>query len=157
VFEGTLRENLQLAGEADDATLREALAVACLTDWLAALPEGLASTLAERGGNLSGGQRQRIAFARGWVAARASSLLLLDEISSALDPATEGLLFDALLRARPDATVIASVHRPQLLARFDTVLWMEGGRLIDRGTPAQLAARHPAFGRRLAQPTQPPG
>ena len=65
------------------------------------------------------------------------------------------MLFDALLRARSDAAVIASVHRPQLLARFDTVLWMEGGRLVDQGTTAQLAARHPAFGRRLAQPAQP--
>lgn len=155
VFEGTLRENLRLAGDADDATLREMLRIACLAEWLAALPEGLDTPLAERGGNLSGGQRQRIAFARGLVAARGSGLLLLDEVSSALDPATEGLMFDALLRARTDAAVIASVHRPQLLARFDTVVWMEGGRLMDHGTPAQLASRHPAFGRRLAQPSRP--
>lgn len=155
VFEGSLRENLVLAGEVDDAALHEALRIACLGDWLASLPAGLDTPLAERGGNLSGGQKQRIAFARGLVAARASSLLLLDEVSSALDPATEGMLFDALLRARSDAAVIASVHRPQLLARFDTVLWMEGGRLVDQGTTAQLAARHPAFGRRLAQPAQP--
>jgi ATP-binding cassette subfamily B protein len=131
VFEGTLRENLELAGQVSAQELQRILHVACLDDWLATLPDGLESRIAERGGNLSGGQRQRIALARALVAARDSSILLLDEVTSSLDPATEAAVFDRLLEARANACVIASVHRLHLLPRFDQVIRLDAGRIGD--------------------------
>jgi ATP-binding cassette subfamily B protein len=132
VFEGTLRENLALAGDVGEPDLQRILHIACLDDWLASLPEGLDSRIAERGGNLSGGQRQRIALARALVAARDSSILLLDEVTSSLDPATEAAVFDRLLRSRADACVIASVHRLHLLPRFEQVIRLDAGRISER-------------------------
>ncbi|HYF60669.1 MAG TPA: ABC transporter ATP-binding protein [Burkholderiaceae bacterium] len=155
VFEGTLRENLTMAGEADDATLLEALRIACLDPWIAASPDGLETRLSERGGNLSGGQRQRVAFARGWIAARASTLLLLDEPTSSLDPTTEATLLERAFASRPDAAVLASVHRLHLLERFDTVWWLEHGRLVAAGPPRTVAAEHPQFAALLERSRSP--
>jgi ABC-type bacteriocin/lantibiotic exporter with double-glycine peptidase domain len=139
VFEGTLRENLEMAGCTDDVQLLSAMHVVCMDDWLASLAGGLDTVLTERGGNLSGGQRQRIALARGLIAARGSSLLLLDEATSNLDPATEGRLLDRLTQDRHDACIVASVHRPALLARFDEVIRLEAGRVVERIVNAPAA------------------
>ncbi|MDY0057719.1 MAG: ATP-binding cassette domain-containing protein [Methyloversatilis sp.] len=97
--------------------------------------------LSERGGNLSGGQRQRLALARGALAAQGSSLLLLDEPTSALDPQAEGRVFDRMVAAFPEACIVASVHRPSLLARFDTVVVVEAGRVVDAGPRDAVLAR----------------
>jgi ATP-binding cassette subfamily B protein len=105
------------------------------------LPDGLASALNERGGNLSGGQRQRLALARGALAAEGSSLLLLDEPTSALDPEAEAKVFDRMFAAFPSACIVASVHRPGLLARFDTVVVLEAGRAVDAGPRDEVLAR----------------
>ncbi|HLO77300.1 MAG TPA: ATP-binding cassette domain-containing protein, partial [Magnetospirillum sp.] len=99
----------------------------------------------ERGFDLSGGQKQRLALARGLLAARQSSLLLLDEPTSALDPVTEARVTQGILDGHPDATVVASVHRLHLLPRFDRVVLMERGRVVDSGTVEDLLARQPLF------------
>lgn len=146
VFETTLERNLTMAaGDVDAAALRAVIEVAALEGLVAALPAGLATELTERGGNLSGGQRQRIALARGLVAARQASLLLLDEVTSSLDPGSEATVFDRLFAARADACVIASIHRLHLLRRFTDVIYLDQGRLVDHGTADELAARQPAF------------
>lgn len=105
------------------------------------LPDGLHSGLSERGGNLSGGQRQRLALSRGALTAQGSSLLLLDEPTSALDPLAEGRVFDRIVAAFPSACIVASVHRPSLLARFDTVVVVEAGRVVDAGPMDEVLAR----------------
>ena len=108
------------------------------------LPAGLASPLNERGANLSGGQRQRLALARGALAAQGSSLLLLDEPTSALDPLAEGRVFERMAAAFPSTCIVASVHRPSLLARFDTVVVVEAGRVVDAGPRDEVLARRGA-------------
>lgn len=146
VFETSLERNLTMAaGDVDPQALREVIEVAALEGLVAALPAGLATELTERGGNLSGGQRQRIALARGLVAARHASLLLLDEVTSSLDPGSEATVFDRLFAARADACVIASIHRLHLLRRFTDVIYLDQGRLVDHGTADELAARQAAF------------
>ena len=149
VFEGTLGENLELAathaGPVTRGDIPRALAVACADVFLLAEAErpgaGLDVHVAERGANWSGGQRQRIALARGVLAAGDSSLLLLDEPTAALDPATEARVYGNLFERFSDACVISSIHRLHLLDRFDEVLVMDGGRLVDRGAPADVMAR----------------
>ncbi|MFC4274632.1 ABC transporter ATP-binding protein [Achromobacter aloeverae] len=144
VFEASVEENLTFGEPADSAVLQSAVHTGVFDEVLQRMPEGLASALNERGGNLSGGQRQRLALSRGVLAAHGSSLLLLDEPTSALDPAAEGLVFDRMDAAFPTACIIASVHRPSLLARFDTVIVLEAGRVVDAGPREDVLARRAA-------------
>lgn len=145
VFEATMRENLAFDEEVADADLARAIHISALDAVLADLPRGLDTPMSERGFNLSGGQRQRLALARGVLAARGSSLLLLDEPTSALDALTEQLVHERLDAACPDACIVSAVHRMALLPHFDRVVFMVEGRIVDIGTPDELAARQPLF------------
>ena len=78
---------------------------------------------------------------RGALAAQGSSLLLLDEPTSALDPLAEARVFDRIVAAFPSACIVASVHRPSLLARFDTVVVVEAGRVVEAGPRDEVLAR----------------
>ncbi|WP_439537923.1 ATP-binding cassette domain-containing protein [Methyloversatilis sp.] len=141
VFEASVEENLTFGQPAEAAALTSAMHTGVFDEVLERLPDGLHSGLSERGGNLSGGQRQRLALSRGALAAQGSSLLLLDEPTSALDPLAEGRVFDRIVAAFPSACIVASVHRPSLLARFDTVVVVEGGRVVDAGPRDEVLAR----------------
>lgn len=143
--EGSLADNLGFGLEVPAPALERAMKVAAFDAVLAGMRDGLDSAVAERGANLSGGQRQRLALARGVLAASPSSLVLLDEPTSSLDAATEAQVFAALLAAFPDACVVASVHRLELLPSFDRVVLMERGRVVDTGPVDELRARQPLF------------
>lgn len=117
LISGTIRNNLLVAKpDASDEELRLALHTAC-ADFVFDLPERLDTVLAEHGGGLSEGQAQRIAIARGLL--RPGSVLLLDEISSALDEATEKELFSRLLHSRPDTTMLLITHRSNVASLCD--------------------------------------
>lgn len=141
VFEASVEENLTFGEAADAKSLHDAVHAGAFDEVLAGLPDGLASALNERGGNLSGGQRQRLALARGALAAQGSSLLLLDEPTSALDPAAEARVFERMYEAFPSACIVASVHRPSLLSRFDIIVVMESGRVVDAGPRDDVLSR----------------
>jgi len=141
VFEASVEENLTFGQPGEPRHIEAALHTGVFDEVLARMPDGLRSPLSERGANLSGGQRQRLALARGALAARGSSVLLLDEPTSALDPVAEGRVFDRVAGAFPDACLIASVHRPSLLARFDTVVVVEAGHVVDAGPRDEVLAR----------------
>jgi len=143
VFEASVRENLSFGQPADDATIRAALHVSTFDEVLAATRGDLDTHLSERGFNLSGGQRQRLCLARGVLAARGSTLLLLDEPTSALDAQTERRVVERIGKAFPDACVMASIHRLSLLQHFDTVVYMEAGRVADAGPRDAVLARQP--------------
>jgi len=150
VFEGSLRENLDFGTGIADARLEEALHGSVFDVVLPTLPGGLDFAVAERGGNLSGGQRQRLCLARGALAARDGSIVLLDEPTSALDPLTEARVHERLARTFPGACIVASVHRMSLLAHFDRVVLMADGRIVDTGGVEELQGRQPAFAAMLA-------
>jgi ATP-binding cassette, subfamily B, bacterial len=151
VYEGTLGENLGLCesveGPPDAQAYVGALEAACATDFIEPTPIGLESSVAERAANWSGGQRSRVALARGILAARGSALVLLDEPTASLDPATEARVYTNLFSVFADACVISSVHRLSLLSRFDEVLVMQEGRLVAQGAPEALATTCPEFQR----------
>ena len=120
LMSGSVRFNLQLARpSATEEELRAVLHTAA-ADFVFELPEGLDTELGERGIGLSEGQAQRIAIARGLL--RPGSILLLDEISAALDEATERELFTRLFTACPDRTMVLITHRPAVAALCDDVI-----------------------------------
>jgi ATP-binding cassette subfamily B protein len=146
LFSTSLRENVRLsAGEDDDPRLHEVLEAASLQDDIAQLPAGLDTVVGERGVMLSGGQRQRAALARALY--RARPILVLDDVLSAVDQGTEARMVQAIrnLRGgigdtRAPTTVIVS-HRTSVLEHADEILVLDRGRVIERGTHAQLIAR----------------
>lgn len=121
-----------LLGLAPGAELEEALRVAQLTTDLGVLPDGLETVVGPRGVRLSGGQLQRVALARALV--RRPALLVVDDLSSALDVATESALWRDLASTLEDTAVLAVSHRPAVIARADVVITLDDGRVasVDR-------------------------
>ena len=145
IFDAEVRANLTLGVPRDDAQVERVCELACLGPVLDALPNGLSTQICERGANLSGGQRQRIALARGLLAAERASLVLLDEPTSSIDPVTEARIYEGVLASLGDACVVSAIHRLHLLTRFDTVVLLHAGRVVDTGTLDELLARQPLF------------
>jgi ABC-type transport system involved in cytochrome bd biosynthesis fused ATPase/permease subunit len=117
----SIADNVRLARpDADDATVIEALRSAEAYDFVSRLPDGMFTVLGQNGHGLSAGQRQRIALARAFL--RNADLVLLDEASAHLDPATESRVAAAVRRLAADHTVISVAHRPALLSDVDRLI-----------------------------------
>ncbi|MGW3955212.1 thiol reductant ABC exporter subunit CydD [Streptomyces sp. NPDC004752] len=139
LFDSTVRENLLLARKnATEAELRDTLARARLLDWADGLPDGLDTLVGEHGTRLSGGQRQRLALARALLAD--FPVLVLDEPAEHLDLPTADALTADLLAATEGRTTLLITHRLAGLDAVDEVIVLDGGRVIQRGTYAELAA-----------------
>ncbi|MFD0076299.1 thiol reductant ABC exporter subunit CydD [Streptomyces sp. NPDC127166] len=150
LFDSSVRENLRLAKVgADDEELREALRRARLLDWVDGLPAGLDTLVGEHGSRLSGGQRQRLALARALLAD--FPVLVLDEPAEHLDLATADALTDDLLRATEGRTTVLITHRLHGLDAVDEVVVLDGGRTVQRGPYAELAAVDGPLRRMLEQ------
>jgi ATP-binding cassette subfamily C protein CydC len=138
VFHATVRENLLLGnGDAGPDQLAAACRAAGLLDWVREQPDGFDTLVGSDGGQLSGGQRQRLALARALLAAPA--VLLLDEPTEGLDPAAADEVLTGALAAAGDRTVVLVTHRLSGLAGFDEVVVLDGGRVVRRGRPEDLA------------------
>ena len=143
LFSGTIRHNVALGDEFGESELWEALRLARADDFVADTPHGLDTVVGERGVSLSGGQRQRIALARALV--RRPTLLLLDDTTSALDPATEAAVLANLRGSLGGTTVIMVASRPSTIALADEVVYLTGGAVVDHGPHAALMARQPGY------------
>jgi ATP-binding cassette, subfamily B, bacterial len=148
LFDDTVRGNVTLGADLPDDEVWAALRVAAADDVVRRLPEGLDTRVGERGATLSGGQRQRIALARAVV--RRPRLLVLDDATSAVDPAVEARILDALrshpaTRAERPSTVVVVAYRQATIALADEVVWLEGGRVLARGSHEQLLAEVPGY------------
>ncbi|WP_144139697.1 ABC transporter ATP-binding protein [Paraburkholderia sp. BCC1884] len=135
----SLLENIRYGcPDANEDDVRRACEDAHCLDFIAALPEGLNTIAGDRGAKLSGGQRQRIAIARAIL--KDSPILLLDEATSALDTGSEIAIQAALDRLMKNRTVVAIAHRLSTLQSFDRIVVLNRGRVVQQGTPAELAA-----------------
>jgi ATP-binding cassette, subfamily C, bacterial len=128
LFHDTLFHNVNMGNPAiTRPEVESALAAAGAHDLVARLPEGLDTVLGERGARLSGGQRQRVAIARALV--RRPRLLVLDEVTTALDPITEASICETLRSLRGSVTILSISHQPALVDVADLVYRVEGGRV----------------------------
>jgi len=146
IFDDTVRGNVTLGEPVSEAMVWDALRVAQADRFVAALPNGLDTELGERGATLSGGQRQRLALARALV--RRPRLLVLDDATSAVDPDVEARILAALRRrtSGPDGcTVLVVAYRKATIALADDVLFLAGGRVVDRGHHDDLVRRSAAY------------
>jgi ATP-binding cassette, subfamily B, bacterial len=139
LFSGTVAENIGYAQPgAGMQEIERAARHAGAHAFIAQLPQGYATSLGQRGSKLSVGQKQRIAIARGLL--RESPILILDEPTSALDPETETYLVQSLREAARSRLVIIIAHRLSTIAHADTILFMEQGRIRERGSHRELMA-----------------
>jgi putative ABC transport system ATP-binding protein len=137
LFDGTVAENIRYGrpGVEDDG-IRMAIADLELLDWVESLPGGIGTRVGERGSNLSAGERQLIAIVRAWIAN--PDLLVLDEATSAVDPALEVQIRRAIERLTAGRTSITVAHRLSTAEAADTVLVFDSGRLVERGRHIDL-------------------
>ena len=140
LFNDSLRANILIGRpEADEAEVEAAVRRAALADFVASLPLGLETPVGERGMTLSGGQRQRVAIARAFL--RDAPVLVLDEATSHLDALSERLVHSALADLMRDRTTVVIAHRLSTVRNADTIVVLDGGRIVEQGTHDALLAR----------------
>ena len=139
LFDETLGDNIILdAVDIDPKKLEGVISAAHIADFLPSLPSGMDSEVGPRGSNLSGGQRQRVAIARALL--RDTPILLLDEATSALDTKSEVLVQNALEKLSQNRTTLVIAHRLSTIVKADQIIVMDKGRIVERGTHAELIA-----------------
>jgi len=137
LFSRSVEENVRFgAAEASADQLRQALEMAALTKDIATLPSGLQTLVGERGVSLSGGQKQRVALARALV--MNPEILMLDDAMSAVDARTEAHIVEQIRRTRAGRTTLIATHRLSAIAHADWIIVLDGGRIVEEGTHAEL-------------------
>jgi ATP-binding cassette, subfamily B, bacterial IrtB/YbtQ len=139
LFDGTIEENVRLGRpDADDAAVRAAATAARLDEVVERLPGGWSTSVGEGGALLSGGERQRVSIARALL--KDAPIVLLDEVTSALDPVNEAAVHEGIERLVAGRTVVLVAHRLHTVRTADRIVFLDGGRVIEQGTHDELLA-----------------
>ncbi|MGY2007912.1 ABC transporter ATP-binding protein [Nocardia gipuzkoensis] len=137
LFDGTIEENVRLGRpDATDAEVRAAATAARLDEVVERLPDGWATNVGEGGALLSGGERQRVSIARALL--KDAPIVLLDEVTSALDPANEAAVHEGIERLMAGRTVVMVAHRLRTVQRADRIVFLDGGRVVEQGSHEEL-------------------
>lgn len=140
LFHRSIRENIAYSHpDSTDAIVREAAQKAYADDFIESLPNGYETIVGERGVKLSGGQRQRVAIARAIL--KNAPILVLDEATSALDSESEKAIQAALWELMKGKTALVIAHRLSTIQRMDRIIVMDGGKIVEQGTHAELLKR----------------
>ncbi|GAA1214730.1 ABC transporter ATP-binding protein [Pseudonocardia alaniniphila] len=140
LFEGTIEENVRLGRpDAEESEVRAAATAARLDEVIERLPGGWATNVGEGGALLSGGERQRVSIARALL--KNAPIVLLDEVTSALDPVNESAVHDGIERLMAGRTVVMVAHRMRTVRRADRVVFLDGGRIVEEGSHDELLVR----------------
>jgi ATP-binding cassette subfamily B protein len=141
LFHGTVRDNIIFGNpEATEEEMVRAAQIANAEEFIVRLPDGYDTMIGERGVKLSGGQKQRLAIARAVL--RDAPILILDEATSSVDTETEMLIQQALERLMAGRTTLIIAHRLSTIRNADKIVVLEGKRVVEQGTHAELMARH---------------
>jgi ATP-binding cassette subfamily B protein len=143
LFDDSVRGNVTLGADISDEQVWAALRVAQAEGFVAALPKGLDTVVGERGTTLSGGQRQRLALAR--AVSRNPRLLVLDDATSSVDASVEQRILAGLRGSATESTVVVVAYRRATISLADEVVFVDEGRVVDRGTHEQLIVRCPGY------------
>jgi ATP-binding cassette subfamily B protein len=139
LFAVSVRENIRFGRlDASDQEIEEAAALANADGFIRRLPAGYDTVLGDAANNLSGGQRQRLAIARAML--RRAPVVILDEATAGLDPASRDSVLDALTTLTEGRTSITITHDVNSARRCHRVVWLDDGRIVEQGTPAELLA-----------------
>lgn len=144
LFNATVKDNIAYGkAGASDKEIEDAAAKAFAYDFINNFPQKFDTVIGDRGMRLSGGEKQRIAIARAML--KDAPILILDEATSQLDSASEGLIQQALQHLMAGKTVFVIAHRLSTVQKADTILVMDKGRIIERGTHAQLLDQNSVY------------
>ena len=142
LFDGSISENIKYNSKLSNKSIEKFAELACVDEVIEKLPQGLNTQIGENGIKLSGGQRQRIAIAR--ALAQQKPIILLDEPTSNLDLRTEAKLFDNLYGIKNISLVVVA-HRLSTIKNFDEILYLEAGKLLERGSHKNLMKKKGSY------------
>lgn len=144
LFDGTIEENVLLGrSDASGDDVRAAATAARLNEVVERLPEGWATKVGEGGAQLSGGERQRVSIAR--ALPKDAPIVLLDEVTSALDPVNEAAVLEGVERLMTDRAVVMVAHRLRTVRDADHIVFLDGGRIEEEGTRDELLRREDRY------------
>lgn len=138
VFSASIRENITLLLDFDDDEIKRAADAAMFSDVIENLPNKIESVVNEKGVNLSGGQKQRLALTRALLFSKDKKIILLDESTSSVDSVNEVKIYKNIFENFKDATIVASIHKMNLLKYFDRIVILDNGRIKNVGSFDQL-------------------